>query len=388
MKRSRPDKDEEKRICESRLKRLSSYETKRYQSTNARWKLESSIRGKRCFIENEEKKKVQEGYEKFVKEMGPLKPGPSDPIKYRSPYEDEKKKSKKQQQHEPLKLMDCLVIQELANIILTALGPWELFNFSRASKNTAVIAKSSFLFNAKYYIDRMGEDIYDAGMRCKEFERETDAMKIVLSLYEKSASNVVSLGDMLSIWAHCSLTFRQYALRSRDLFSMLDLREEFHVDYSFIKSNFPFSMVRLRDYSVYSTPRANYKEISRTTGEKWQEKYPLFDLSDERSRIKHFGYDELRGLELKPVNGFLQPKQTSLHILLSPTEIDLVEKSVHFTSLFSVVPPKVRDVVINCAPFLDYYEISVSSSKWRAFKFPTTLKDHVSKVAESLAFPK
>ncbi len=369
------------------MKRLAEFEKELSSLEQKRAKIHGKIKHRKDLIQFKDNRKIKSERKRFINNVQiarvPMmkaepKIFPFDDIKERE-IAVKKKKLKREDVDNWTTIFHCLDIPEMAQLIMQHLGPYELFMCTLVSKPFAVITTNCFIELAPSYLIRYGEDLESSSKVIPKFQNDKALMCSIVTAYRQDTKKV-AIGKLLRLFSQFFRTYRMYGVASDIIHNTVH-----HIDYTFIRDT-EYSLtkkipVRARDCNLFVS--SQYENVLESFKARWQEEFECFGESEmENNRIKHFNYNELCALEIQPITGIFVPKQT---IMVKGNSILRVknDKWSDRYDFISISPPMVKDKVVNCAPFFDYYEMRTKLQSSLSLS-PQILRDNIKVVSDLL----
>lgn len=273
-----------------------------------------------------------------------------------------------------------LAVPEIAMLIISNLGPHELYIMTRVSWQFKIVTSNAFLNLAPFYLDRYTEEVTDVQV-LGQFKFERTNLCTLLSEYTARliaslTQNVLPpppIEDMFALWFRVQ---RKYRCHCKSYVKpVITPHTERHIDYAFVYDTVEKRLVRLRDLNLYKSDKLN--EIGAKFRYKWLEKRG-FICPENEPTLSLLRLRDLEKMSFSRIEGDFKPHETFVFKDGHITNFLANDRyHMHYCAHPSVFP---LPGTSRRAPFFDYYEQRIAyenhTNQIPAYPFKETIVMH------------
>ena len=282
--------------------------------------------------------------------------------------------------NEPL-IENCLAIPDLAMLIISNLGPHELYIMTRVSWQFKIVTSNAFLNLAPFYLDRYAEEVTDIQVIGQfKFERENLCTLVkeytnrLIASLTKDVLPPPPIEDMFALWFRVQRKYRCHC-KSYVMKPGVTPHTERHIDYAFVYDTTENRLMRLRDLNLYKSDKLS--EIGAKFRYKWLEKRG-FIFPENVSTLSLLRRKDLEKMSFSRIEGDFKPSEAFIfedgHIT---NFLENDRYLMHYCAHSSIFP---LPGTSRRAPFFDYYEQCISYGNHKnqitAYPFKETVVMH------------
>ncbi len=252
----------------------------------------------------------------------------------------------------------CLKIPRLSTLIISHMGPHELYIMSRVSSLFKIVTTSVFLDLAPAYLDSYANEIADQ-TTLSQFKFDRKNLCALIEAYKKkivsSVSNILvpryppPIEDLFALWFRTQRKYRQTCKSDAVIPAKAD------VDYIFVYDTVKGQFLRLRDLDLYQSSKLI--EIGEKFKTEWLTEKKNVPFPEKEPMLSLFRRKHLKDMAFSRVKGDFELRYAFIFEGGHIKELTKGDRyQLHYCGSAKVTPFHSKHIVRRVAPFFDYYE--------------------------------